>query len=155
MEVGTRPKTLHGELGSLTAHHTAPGVHTEWEMRSKPSLQAMSGITKAAIAELKTFNRPPAAVHMAFEAVLVALGHREVSWKECVKFLLSSGRSMILARLLAFDPRTVTPEMLRRMKPFVSEWSPKQVQTCSHAAAPVAMWVHAVYEVSVVIGIWF
>ena len=147
-----RPLKLNSGLGEIdTAAQDATMAEIdalEWERCSEPAYDALNNVTKGAIVELKTFQKPPAGVQKTFEAVLIALGHANPTWRDCLTFLSCAAAGGLASYLRAYNPKIMTPATLRKMQPAMEEFPPERVQSISKAAGNVAIWVHAVYNVS-------
>ena len=144
-----RPVKLRSGLGGppfCEDEAAAVDIDADWESCSQSARAALDTVPRQAIDEMKRMKQPPAAVKLTFDAALVALGYQEPGWKDSVKFLSSAASVGISGKLTEFNPRAMTPAMLRRMKPFVATFSVEQVRRSSLAASCVAAWVHAVYD---------
>ena len=125
-----------------------------WETMSASSYEAIGGVTRGALTEVKSFAAPPVGVKKTLEAALIALGHdlaalertQRGAWGQAQKIL--SSPSAFVNTFGGFDPSTITPQMLHELKPYVEseELQPERARKISKACAGIAEWVLCVYE---------
>lgn len=118
------------------------------EQRSKETLQAalqaIDGLTKMDVAEIRTMSKPHAAVEVVMEAVVVVLTGRIMTFKEA-HGLLSNGE-FFLKMLKEFDIADVTDERLKLVEPYVDNplFRPENVLPVSFCASKFCAWVHGI-----------
>ena len=114
--------------------------------------KAVGSIRKESLDELKSLRMPPEPVHDVLSAVLRLMGNYDTSWNSMKDFL--KGRSVIPS-LMNFDPRLIKPEvrddvnnLVRKKK---NSFEPSIIERASLAAAPMAKWVKALLQYSVIL----
>eukprot|EP00966_Prymnesium_polylepis_P281480 6503830-Prymnesium_polylepis.1 len=75
----------------------------------------------------------------------IALGRKRTSWADLLGVL---AEPELLPSLLAFDPDSVTPRTLRKLRLYVHSpcLAPENVGRVSKACKCIALWVHSVYQ---------
>jgi len=106
--------------------------------------QAIRGLTKMDIAEIRTMTKPHAAVEVVMEAVMTVLTGKVMSFKETHR-LLGSGDNF-LTMLRDFDIREINDSRLEMLEPYVDNplFTPENVQPISLCASKFCAWVHGV-----------
>ena len=111
--------------------------------------RAIASVTAADINELKRIKKPTPAVEAALAACLVALGFYADSkiptWADVIKLLSSAPSSQIAAALRGFEPKGITPAMVRKLKPLAERSNPEKARCGAQCAGSIASWVQAVY----------
>jgi pimeloyl-ACP methyl ester carboxylesterase len=112
----------------------------------RAALQAIESLTKIDIAEIKTMSKPPAAVEVVMEAVLLTLTGKTFTFQECRR-LLTGGESFLLM-LREFQLEDLTETRLRLIEPYVDNavFRPENVQPVSSCAAKFCAWVLGVVQ---------
>lgn len=107
----------------------------------KPALDAIEGLTKRDVAELKFLKKPPVAVEVILEVVLLILTQKKLSYPEILNFI-GSGDSL-LAMLRYYDIRSMNDEMLITIERYTNHelFSPENVVAVSRCAAKFCAWV--------------
>eukprot|EP01038_Epipyxis_sp_PR26KG_P011234 gene11234-15074_t len=108
------------------------------------ALNAIDGLTKMDVAEIRTMAKPPAAVEVVMEAVMILLTGKAMPFKEVSKLLL--GGEAFLTMLREFDIKSVTEERLRLIEPYVDNplFRPENVVSISYCASKFCAWVHGI-----------
>jgi len=148
------------QLSSLSAHSSRmrPRLHSPSTMidddntitdgRSQLTMdvasQAIRGLTKMDIAEIRTMTKPHAAVEVVMEAVMALLTGKVMTFKETHR-LLGSGDNF-LNMLRDFDISEVTDSRLEAIEPYVDNplFTPENVQPISLCASKFCAWIHGV-----------
>lgn len=106
--------------------------------------KAVQTIPSDALTEIKSFQSPPPAVSVVLEAVLVLLGHQDLSWKGMKAFLSQSG---VLRTIANFDMKTASKASINAVNKVVKNnaecFEQERIRRVSRAAAPLAKWVQA------------
>lgn len=110
------------------------------------ALQAIEGLTKLDVAEIRTLSKPPAAVEVVMEAVMALLVGKTLTFAETRK-LLSSGEGFLLM-LRDFSLETLTDDRLRLVEPYVDNpvFRPENVMPVSLCASKFCAWVLGVVQ---------
>ena len=116
----------------------------DWEQCSSAAHEAICNVKKAQVQELKSYAKPPNGVILVLECV-AAIHGTDKSWANAKKSLADP---KFFENILHFDISTIDAAMLKRMKPYIENpaMAPEAIWKVSKAVAPVAMWVHAVYQ---------
>ena len=135
--------------GNLKAFAEAAGEavaagSVDWENCSSAAHEAIGNVKKAEITEVKSYAKPPRGVERTLDAVLAIRG-LPTGFGNAKKLLADP---QFFKSILNFDPGTIDAAMLKRLQPYIEDPSmqPEAMWKVSKAAAPVAMWVHAVYQ---------
>lgn len=106
--------------------------------------KAVQAIPSDALTEIKSFQSPPPAVSVVLEAVLVLLGHQDLSWKGMKAFLSQSG---VLRTIATFDMRKASKASISAVNKVVRNnaecFEQERIRRVSRAAAPLAKWIQA------------
>lgn len=106
--------------------------------------KAVQAIPSDALTEIKSFQSPPPAVSVVLEAVLVLLGHQDLSWKGMKAFLSQSG---VLRTIANFDMKTASKASINAVNKVVRNnadcFEQDRIRRVSRAAAPLAKWIQA------------
>lgn len=106
--------------------------------------KAVQAIPSDALTEIKSFQSPPPAVSVVLEAVLVLLGHQDLSWKGMKAFLSQSG---VLRTIANFDMKTASKASIHAVNKVVRNnadcFEQERIRRVSRAAAPLAKWIQA------------
>jgi dynein heavy chain len=110
-------------------------------------MQAIEGLTKLDVAELRTMAKPPAAVEVVLEAVMGLLTGRLAAFQDTRRLL--SGGEAFLTMLREFKLDDVTDARLRMVEPYVDNpvFRPENVMPVSACAAKFCAWVLGVVQV--------
>jgi pimeloyl-ACP methyl ester carboxylesterase len=110
------------------------------------ALQAIESLTKLDVAEIRTMSKPPAAVEVVMEAVMVLLTGKVLSFQECRR-LLGGGEAFLLM-LREFQLENVTDARLKLVEPYVDNpvFRPENVLPISFCASKFCAWVLGVVQ---------
>eukprot|EP01065_Artemidia_motanka_P053390 TRINITY_DN988_c2_g1_i2.p1 TRINITY_DN988_c2_g1~~TRINITY_DN988_c2_g1_i2.p1 ORF type:complete len:1910 (+),score=787.87 TRINITY_DN988_c2_g1_i2:2319-8048(+) len=116
--------------------------------------KALQSLDKSAINEIKSYAKPPNAVEMTLNAVMILLDEGKYEWKRAKDLL---GRPNFLSLLLEFDRDHIPKQVINRVARFINddEFTPEKVEKGGSSATRVlCVWCHATYtyyNVSVVV----
>ena len=104
-------------------------------------LKLVEGLTKLDIAEIRTMTKPPAAVEIVLEAVMILLTGKVMGFQE-VRKLMGSGESFLLM-LREFRISDISDERMQMIEPYVDNpvFRPENVIAVSQCAAKFCGWV--------------
>lgn len=127
---------------NLSAENSFVDVPDSESMRE--ALKAIEGLTKMDVAEIRTMVKPPAAVEVVMEAVMILLTGKHMSFKEAHRFLNQG--EVFLNMLTDFNLAEVTDERLRMMEVYVDNplFRPENVLPISRCASKFCAWVHGI-----------
>ena len=110
------------------------------------ALQAIEGLTKLDVAEIRTMSKPPAAVEVVMEAVIGLLTGKTISFQEARR-LLGGGEAFLLM-LREFQLENVTDARLRMIEPYVDNpvFRPENVLPVSFCASKFCGWVLGIVQ---------
>ncbi|KAJ3116477.1 Cytoplasmic dynein 2 heavy chain 1 [Phlyctochytrium bullatum] len=118
----------------------------------KAAQSAVGDIKPESLTEIRSLRAPPPAVRDVLEGVLRLMGILDMSWNSMKGFL---GKRTIKDEIMNFDARNITKqvrdsvtELLRSKKDSFEEAT---IKRSSVAAAPLAMWVKANIQYSIVL----
>lgn len=126
----------------MTAEDIAEEQRSQETLRV--ALQAIDGLTKMDVAEIRTMQNPHPAISVVMEAVMVLLTGRAMTFDEARR-LLGRGE-FFLTMLKEFDVADVTDERLRLIEPYVDNpaFRAEHVMPISFCASKFCAWVHGV-----------
>ena len=137
-------------LGGSTARghsHARPqnaSAEEDWEDPKETALrraqEAVAGLSKSDVAELRSFAKPPPAVTMVTSALMIMLTGEQLPW-DAAKRVLANGERF-LQMLAEFHPDDLTPAQLRMLRPFVRSTSfhPSVIEPVSRCASKFCGW---------------
>ncbi len=104
--------------------------------------QAVGGVKKHTLQELKALANPPPVVKMALESVLVLLGEPASSWNSIRSIIVQDD---FLKKVLEFNPEAVSPKVREQMEPYLSnpDYNFERADRASKAAGPLVKWAIA------------
>ncbi|XP_075157385.1 dynein heavy chain at 16F [Haematobia irritans] len=107
----------------------------------KESEEALKGLTKADINELKSFTTPPALVQFVMEAVCILLGAKP-TWASAKTIMADVN---FIKRLFEFDKEHIKEETLKKVKKYIDhkDFVPAKFEKVSKVAKSVSLWVIA------------
>uniref|UniRef100_A0A1I8P355 AAA+ ATPase domain-containing protein n=1 Tax=Stomoxys calcitrans TaxID=35570 RepID=A0A1I8P355_STOCA len=107
----------------------------------KESEEALKGLTKADINELKSFTTPPALVQFVMEAVCILLGAKP-TWASAKSVMADVN---FIKRLFEFDKENIKEETLKKIKKYIEhkDFVPAKFEKVSKVAKSVSLWVIA------------
>ena len=110
--------------------------------------EALGGLSKNDITEMKGFANPPVAVRTVMEAVCILLG-ADPTWDSAKKVMVDGN---FIKNLKGYDRDNISPKILRKILKYTKEpnMQIEVVRNVSTAASSLCMWVHAMYTYSVV-----
>ena len=108
------------------------------------AIAAVDGLTKLDVAEIRSMVKPPAAVEVVMEAVMILLTGKTMPFRDMHRLL--SGGEAFLMMLREFDLDQVTDERLALVEPYVDNplFRPENVSPVSHCASKFCAWVHGI-----------
>ena len=113
---------------------------------------AVGGIKSDNLNEIRALKMPPEAIRDVLEGVLRIMGNFDTSWISMKRFL---GNKSVKDEILNFDSRKMTPEIRESVSELLqqkgSSFEHANIYRVSVAAAPLAAWVKANIEYSVVL----
>eukprot|EP00744_Colponema_vietnamica_P003509 GILI01005371.1.p1 GENE.GILI01005371.1~~GILI01005371.1.p1 ORF type:complete len:1756 (-),score=536.52 GILI01005371.1:124-4761(-) len=127
------------------------GKLSDVQPRVDAAKEAVRGIEPAHIGEIKSLKQPPPAVQDVLEGVMILLaGAKEADWKTIRTWLAGDCKSAIMN----FDINTLAPATRDRVEKYLKAKSnsflPETIKRASRAAAPMALWLQANIEFSMV-----
>ena len=129
-EIETRQAAVTKELASV-------------EPAIKEAKEAVGGIKKSHLDEVRALGKPPAAVRLTLEATFIMLGRGKMAWKDIQKALREKG---FIPSIIAFDPDLVTDKARKVMeKDYIPspDFQLEKVAKASRAASPLCKWCRA------------
>uniref|UniRef100_A0A7E4ZT92 Dynein heavy chain, cytoplasmic n=1 Tax=Panagrellus redivivus TaxID=6233 RepID=A0A7E4ZT92_PANRE len=129
------------QISSKTAE-----VHTdlsEVEPAVNEAKEAVKGIRKQQLVELKSMQSPPSAVKLAMESLCLLLGENVgVEWKQIRSVMVKED---FISRILQFDTDRLTPDIIAQMEKYKNnaDWDFDKVNRASTACGPMLKWVKA------------
>ncbi|KAH8363782.1 hypothetical protein KR200_006735, partial [Drosophila serrata] len=107
---------------------------------------ALKGLTKADINELKSFTTPPALVQFCMEAVCILLGAKP-TWASAKAIMADIN---FIKRLFEYDKEHMKEETLKKVKKYIDhkDFVPAKFEKVSKVAKSVSMWVIAMDKFS-------
>jgi dynein heavy chain 2 len=113
---------------------------------------AVGEIRSESLSEIKSLRSPPPAVRDVLEAVLRLMGNLDMSWNSMKAFL---GQRTVKEEILNFDARTIKKStrdaVADILKKNGNSFEESVIKRASVAAAPLAMWVKANIQYSLVL----
>jgi dynein heavy chain 1 len=90
------------------------------------SKNAVQGIKKAQLVEVRSMASPPNAVKYALESICLLLGERANSWKDIRAILVKDD---FIPRIVQFNTDYITPDIVDKMKQYVNnpDWDFEKV----------------------------
>jgi dynein heavy chain 2 len=114
--------------------------------------EAVSGIKSENLNEIRSLKTPPEAIRDVLEGVLGLLGVQDTTWTGMRKFLGERGAK---ESIIAFDAKSVTPQardhVMKLLQQRGNSFKHENIVRASVAAAPLASWVKANVEYSMVL----
>ncbi|ALC49870.1 Dhc16F [Drosophila busckii] len=100
---------------------------------------ALKGLTKADINELKSFTTPPALVQFCMEAVCILLGAKP-TWASAKAIMADTN---FIKRLFEYDKEHMKDDVLKKVKKYIDhkDFVPAKFEKVSKVAKSVSMWV--------------
>lgn len=109
--------------------------------------QAVGGIKKDNLNEIRSLKMPPEAIRDVLEGVLKIMGNFDTTWVSMKRFL---GSSSVKEDILNFDSRKITPEIRDAVQDLLDKrgnsFEHAVIHRVSVAASPLAAWVGLEYS---------
>ena len=88
--------------------------------------QAVKGIKKQQLVELKSMQSPPSAVKVAMESLCLLLGENVTDWKAIRSIMVKED---FISRILQFDTDRITPQLIQALEKFkaMPDWDFEKV----------------------------
>ncbi|VDN96525.1 unnamed protein product [Rodentolepis nana] len=105
--------------------------------------QAVEGIRKKDIQEIKAMRNPPPAVKMALEAICLLLGEKSTDWRQILTAIV---KDSFVPSILNFDTEDITDSIRETMKKKYIEnpdFNYEKVNRASTACGPMVKWAIA------------
>lgn len=120
------------------------------EPQLEAAKQAVRGVTKAALDELRGLNKPPEHVKLAMEAVILmvtpSISPDKLTWDVCRKLMRDAN---FITNILEYNTETLkdsTREHIKKKYTHSPAWDKKRIASASKMAGPVAEWVESQLE---------
>ena len=148
---------LQGKLASEEVVMTEKKAQIEQELAGiQPVLdaarQAVGGIKKDNLNEIRSLKMPPEQIRDVLEGVLKIMGNFDTTWISMKRFL---GNSSVKEDIINFDSRRITPEIRDAVDDLLrkrgNSFEHAVIHRVSVAASPLAAWVKANLEYSAVL----
>ncbi|KAI1728166.1 dynein heavy chain and region d6 of dynein motor domain-containing protein [Ditylenchus destructor] len=113
---------------------------------------AVKGIKKAQLVELKSMNAPPPAVKLAMESICLLLGEDVgTDWKAIRQLIVKED---FITRILQFDTDKVSAETKAAMEKYENnpDWDFEKANRASLACGPLVKWMKAQLAYSRILG---
>ena len=136
---------LQEKLGTEEAQMTVKKQQVEEELRGiQPVLdaakQAVGGIKKDNLNEIRALKMPPEAIRDVLEGVLKIMGNFDTTWISMKRFL---GSSSVKEDIINFDSRKITPEIREAVQDLLAKrgnsFEDAVIHRVSVAASPLAV----------------
>ncbi|XP_077466766.1 cytoplasmic dynein 2 heavy chain 1 isoform X1 [Stigmatopora argus] len=113
---------------------------------------AVGNIKPEALFEIRSLRMPPDIIRDILEGVLRLMGTFDTSWNSMKSFLTKRG---VREDIATFEARHITPEIRQSVEDLLqrnkASFDPKNAKRASAAAAPLAAWVKANVQYSLVL----
>ncbi|XP_050552040.1 dynein axonemal heavy chain 1 isoform X3 [Spodoptera frugiperda] len=121
--------------------------------------KALQELNRNDVVEVKAMKKPPAGVVLVIESLCVVFDIKPIKepgasfgekvlnyWKP--GSLMLSDPTAFLESLIKFDKETITEDMIKKLKRFVTspDYDPAKIVKVSKACQSLCMWVHAMYK---------
>ncbi len=114
--------------------------------------EAVGGISKQQLSEVRAYQVPPPVVRGTLAAVCMMMGQNDLTWRAILQFLLGPS---LKTQIMDYEARDLTPQMRKDIQKWVADnpesFDPRRVAQVSRAAAPLATWVTANLQYSEVL----
>eukprot|EP00117_Sycon_ciliatum_P036543 scpid1236/ scgid27488/ Cytoplasmic dynein 2 heavy chain 1; Dynein heavy chain isotype 1B len=125
---------------------------SEVEPLIKEAKRAVGNIKPESLTEVRSLRAPPETVRDILEGVLRLMGVFDTSWNSMKSFL---GKRGIRDEIAQFDARSISPEIRDNVSEILSRsaksFETKTAMRASQAAGPLAAWVKANVQYSIVL----
>jgi dynein heavy chain 2 len=152
-EMLTLTASLKQEEGSIINRKSVIEKElSEVEPLLRSAKEAVGEIKSEHLSEIRALRAPPPVIRDVLEGVLRLMGIFDTSWTSMKAFL---GKRTIKEEILNFDARNISRDIRDSMNGFLSEkatsFDENVVKRSSVAAAPLAAWVKANVQYSIVL----
>ncbi|XP_028320044.1 cytoplasmic dynein 2 heavy chain 1 isoform X2 [Gouania willdenowi] len=114
--------------------------------------RAVGNIRPESLSEIRSLRMPPDVIRDILEGVLRLMGIFDTSWVSMKSFLAKRG---VREDIATFEARNITPEIRLSVEELLNRnkasFDPKNAKRASAAAAPLAAWVKANVQYSIVL----
>ena len=145
-KLGREEQDLNVQKGSIEAELS------EIQPQIDAAREAVSHIKKDNITELRSLKMPPDAIRDVLEGVLRIMGFSDLSWNAMRQFL---GQRSIKDNIVNFDAHQITPQIRASVQELLdargSSFEHAVIYRVSVAAAPMAVWVKANLNFSIIL----
>ncbi|KAJ1472380.1 P-loop containing dynein motor region D4-domain-containing protein, partial [Baffinella frigidus] len=128
------------------------GELAECEPVLEEARAAVGNIKKDNLNEIRSLKLPPEPIRDVLEGVLRLMNNQDTSWISMKKFL---SQTSVIQDILTFDAKVVTPEIREAVRKLMTNkaasFQAENIQRVSQAAAPMAAWVKAQMQYSLVL----
>jgi dynein heavy chain 1 len=114
--------------------------------------QAVSGIKKGHLDEIRALANPPKGVQLTLEATIILMGGGKMPWAEIRKKLRDS---QFIPNIMAFDSEKISKKARDALnKNYIDDpnFAPEKVAKSSRAAAPLCKWARAQLQYATVLA---
>lgn len=105
---------------------------------------AVQGIRKDNLNEIRSLRMPPPAIRHVLSGVLMLMGQEDLSWSTMKSFL---GKSSVKDEIINFDASCITPGIRKKVMVLLKKegesFAKERIRRVNIAAAPLAAWVKA------------
>ncbi|XP_066264985.1 caldesmon-like [Branchiostoma lanceolatum] len=111
--------------------------------------QEVQNLKQSTVAEIRSYSKPPAAVHQVMIATYLLLGNPEKetkNWKLVQALVGKTGKEGLKRRVLECDPVKVPPAAASRAKEILDQFDLDSVRDVSGGAATFYVWAVGVVE---------
>ncbi|XP_078663149.1 uncharacterized protein LOC144906603 [Branchiostoma floridae x Branchiostoma belcheri] len=111
--------------------------------------QEVQNLKQSTVAEIRSYSKPPAAVHQVMIATYLLLGNPEKetkNWKLVQALVGKTGKDGLKRRVLECDPMKVLPPAAARAKEILDQFDLDSVRDVSGGAATFYVWAVGVIE---------
>ena len=113
---------------------------------------AVGNIKSESLSEIRSLRAPPDVIRDILEGVLQLMGIFDTSWVSMRSFLAKRG---VKEEIISFDARKIQPDIRNAVEALLEKnkksFDPKTAKRASLAAAPLATWVRANVQFSIVL----
>jgi dynein heavy chain 1 len=146
-------KELAQQLEQITARNAKVTEELDQVMPAvEDARQAVKGIKKAQLVELRSMTSPPPAVKLAMESVCLLLGENVgTDWKAIRGVMVKDD---FIQRILNFNTENVSPATIQAMDKYAqnSDWDYEKINRASTACGPMVKWVKSQLTYSTVLN---
>ncbi|XP_011437089.3 golgin subfamily A member 6-like protein 4 isoform X3 [Magallana gigas] len=106
-------------------------------------------LKQATVAEIRSYQNPPAVVHKVMTATFLLLGHQEKEtkiWKSVQALVGKTGKESLKRRCIECKPEKIPVAPAKRAKALLEEFDLEEVRDVSAGAATFYVWASAMIE---------